>query len=400
MVCGKPPLLETQDNVFMKCILLKERNGRMLRFKHFMAVCLIMSFSCSLFAADVILNEYSAVAGGQFLNGGNSSADNDGGRASDSYFGRVMGNGGDWFELVVITDHLDMRNWRFDIYDSGLLNETLALTNHNIWSDLRSGTIITVSEDVPSDINYNPAAGDWWINVQANNSADGLYISASNFVVSNNNWQLRIRNGSGAIIFGPAGEGVSPTSGISDTEIFRLETEPNASIAANSSKYSDGKSFSTFGSPNQWGQQGLNQLRTVVPASTTLTLTTPNGLEMITAGNTYTVKWTSTGTIDNVLIEYSTDFGNIWSPVTPPNVGNTGSHNWLVPLVNSTECFVRVVNNGNLAVYDISDGAFTIYHCAVEGDLTGDCMVSFDDFAVMADAWLDCGNPYNPDCSK
>src|SRR5512140_2546120 len=124
----------------------------MFSFKYFLAVCLVLSLSGYAFCASVILNEYNAVAGSMFLNGGNSSADADGGRASDSYFGRVAGNGGDWFELVVITDHLDMRTWTLDIYDNGGLTETLDRAGRSSWADLRSGTIITVSEDVPSDI--------------------------------------------------------------------------------------------------------------------------------------------------------------------------------------------------------------------------------------------------------
>jgi len=245
--------------------------------KELLAICLILVFSGTVFAADVILNEYNAVSTSDFLNGGNAAADEDGGRASDSYFGRVLGNGGDWFELVVITDHLDMRNWMLDIYEGGSYDSTLQLTNHSIWADLRSGTIITVSEDLESDISYNPAAGDWWINVQANDDADGLYIEASGFPVSNDDWQLRIRNAGGAVIFGPAGEGVSPPSGVSNTEIFRLEANPNASITANSADYDDGRNLSTFSSPNRWGLQDFNQLRSVAAEPSTLTLLSPNG---------------------------------------------------------------------------------------------------------------------------
>ncbi len=138
----------------------------MFEVKKLCVLCLILSFFHTAFGADVILNEYNAVSSSMFLNGGNASADADGGRASDSYFGRVMGNGGDWFELVVISDHLDMHNWKLDIYDDEEFYETLELTNHGIWSDLRSGTIITVSENLESDVSYNPPAGDWWINVQ------------------------------------------------------------------------------------------------------------------------------------------------------------------------------------------------------------------------------------------
>ncbi|MHC4751321.1 MAG: hypothetical protein ACYTFW_15800, partial [Planctomycetota bacterium] len=163
----------------------------MFGLKKFCVLCLILSFLGSAFGADIILNEYNAVSSINFLNGGNASVDGDGGRASDSYFGRVMGNGGDWFELVVITDLLDMRDWTLDICNG---TEILELTDHNIWSDLRSGTIITVSEDLQSDVSYNPAAGDWWINVQANGTASGDYITASDFPVHNTSWQLTIRD--------------------------------------------------------------------------------------------------------------------------------------------------------------------------------------------------------------
>ena len=99
----------------------------MFELKKFCIFFLILSFWGSAFGADIILNEYNAVSSTLFLNGGNASADSNGGRASDSYFGRVQDNGGDWFELVVITDHLDMRNWKLDIYDNGLFTETLTL---------------------------------------------------------------------------------------------------------------------------------------------------------------------------------------------------------------------------------------------------------------------------------
>ncbi len=297
------------------------------RVKEILIVCLILSFSGTVFAADIILNEYNAVDGTEFLNGGDSSADADGGRASDSYFGRVLGNGGDWFELVVITDHLDMRDWRLDIYNYGVFDEALRLTNHSIWSDLRSGTIITVSEDFPDDVSYDPCSGDWWINVQANNMASGIYIEPSNFPVTNNDWQLRIRNDNDVVIFGPAGEGIKPLSGISDTEIFRLEAKPSSLITADSNDYDDGKNLSTFGSPNRWGIQDFSALRSVVAGVSTLTLLTPNGSESIIGGSSYDITWSNTGTVASVLIEFSIDNGNRWSEVYPTNTGNTGSYN-------------------------------------------------------------------------
>ena len=468
----------------------------MCGLKKLFAVCLILSFTGIVFGAAVILNEYNAVDTDEFLGGGTAALDENGTRASDSYFGRILSNGGDWFELVVITDHLDMRNWKLVIYVDGAEDETLNLTNHSIWSDLRSGTIITVSEDVPSDISYNPAAGDWWINVRAKNGADGLYIEASNFSVSKSSWQLQIKNASGTVIFGPAGEvpdGDDDDIKISGTEIFRLETNPSAAVTPASADYDDGDNFSTFGSPNQWGLQDLFQLRSVINGTSSLTLLSPNDSEEIAGGTIYNITWNNTGTISNVIIEYSinngstwtvvsppnvgntgsynwlvptvtseqclvrvknaadsavydvsnatfkiiqstltlltpnggqiiagganynitwnytgtvggvlvefsTDNGSIWSEVYPPNVGNTGSYKWLVPIVESEQCMIRLSNTANPAVYDISNAVFTIYECSLDGDLTGDCIVNMADLTVMVASWLDCGNPYDSDC--
>ena len=221
----------------------------------------LRSFTAAPGVSAVILNEYSAVLSDKFLNSGGATSDRDGGRASDAYFGRVAGNGGDWFELVVITDHLDMRSWQLDIWENGQHDKTLTLTDETIWSDLRSGTIITVSEDLPDDISYNPLNGDWWINVQANDTASGDYIEAANFKVTTDDWQLIIKNSSGVVIFGPAGEGIYPTGGVNDDEIFRLEEDPSASITGTSIDYEDAESLSTFGSPNIWNEQSFKRLR-------------------------------------------------------------------------------------------------------------------------------------------
>lgn len=214
--------------------------------------------------AEIILNEYNAVDDNAFLGGGTATGDVEGGQASDTHFGRIPGNGGDWFEMVVVKDHLDIRGWKLEIFEDGNLLKTLTLTQHAIWKDLRSGTIITVSTKVPSDISYEPAKGDWWINVQAHENADGLYIDKTSFPTSANNWQLKIRNKTGAVAFGPAGEGISPSTGIGRFEVFRLKDDPSETVTPNSTEYDDGDDFSTFGAPNRWGVQKFGKLRATV----------------------------------------------------------------------------------------------------------------------------------------
>lgn len=247
----------------------------MLKARLFLVFCCLVVYAPTTFGAKMILNEYNAVADSNYLNAGDANSDQDGGYASDSYFGRVQGNGGDWFELVVIQDHLDIRRWKLDIFVNGAFDETLRLTNHPIWSDLRSGTIITVSEDLSDDVSYDPVydpydpeAGDWWINVQARIGASGQYIEATNFPVNNNDWQLRIKTLANVIIFGRCGEGIVPGVKVSDIEIFRLEADPNASITPDSTNYDDGKTLSTFGSANRWpggNVQDFSQLRKIAP---------------------------------------------------------------------------------------------------------------------------------------
>jgi hypothetical protein len=346
-------------------------------------------FAGTLWGADVILNEYNAVSNTEFLNGGDSAADESGGRASDSYFGRIPGNGGDWFELVIIKDHLDMRSWHLDIFDNGKLAKTLTLTAHPIWQDLRSGTIITVAEDVRSDINYDPAAGDWWINVQADDSAEGLYIQALSFPVSANNWQLRIRDVGSTTMFGPAGEGVAPDAKVGSTEIFHLETDPSADVTPDDKDYDDASDFSTFGAPNRWGAQDVNDLRpALAPKPASIKLLAPNGAETLTAGKVVTVRWQSEGIAGEVLVEFSVDYGFSWTAVYPPNLGNTGQYQWLVPLVDTEEAHVRVSSANRPSVCDESDAPFTILTSTAVADLTGDGMLDFSDLVLLAAIWL------------
>jgi hypothetical protein len=198
-----------------------------------------------------LLNEYNGVDPGNFLKSG----------ASDTYWGRVPGNGGDWFEIVVTEDHLDMRDWQLLVTDDtggdDEFSQMLLLTNDPLWSDLRSGTIVTISEDLPDDTSFDPESGDWWINVRANFSGTGTYITNQGFTVSNDAWQLQIRDPLGNVVFGPAGEGIHPTSGIGNDEVFKLEAAPTP-FTTPLANYKDGTS-STFGSPNLWSTGTLVQ---------------------------------------------------------------------------------------------------------------------------------------------
>ncbi|MBN2020096.1 MAG: lamin tail domain-containing protein, partial [Sedimentisphaerales bacterium] len=261
-----------------------------------------------LILCPVILNEYSAVADNKYIKDG----------GSDTFWGRILGNGGDWFELVVTQDHLDMRGWQLVISDdtggAGQTIQTLTLTNNDLWSDLRAGTIITVSENLPDDINnYDPENGYWWINVQAKTGASGTYINPASFKVTNNNWQLTIKDSISAVVFGPAGEGIKPIAAIGNDEVFKLEEDPGQFITA-LANYNDGTS-STFGAPNIYAAgtlvQDFSSLRNIPDGGTPIpdplvwatvpTTTSSNSITMIT-----------TAAYDPAGVEYY--FNNVTDP--------------------------------------------------------------------------------------
>jgi hypothetical protein len=161
--------------------------------KIFAVVFLLLCCAGTGFGAAVILNEYNAVSASNYLNGGTAEQDLDGGYASDSYFDRILGNGGDWFELVVIQDHLDMRWYRlyvsyFEVsagrgYEHDLQQYLVQILPWYDYHDIRR---------LPDDVSYGPANGDWWINVRASASGSGLYIEQQNFPVNNDDWQMKI----------------------------------------------------------------------------------------------------------------------------------------------------------------------------------------------------------------
>ena len=178
----------------------------------------------------LILNEYNAVAPNEFLKNSNT----------DTFWGRIVGNGGNWFELVVTQDHLDIRGWGLGmINDVGGPNQSpqnLFFSNNPVWQDLRAGSIVTISDRLATDLTYFPQVDDWWINVNVA------------IETSNNNWQLSIVDDLEQPVFGPAGEGVNPTAGVGSDEVFKLEEDPSPFLLPQAN-FNDGSS-STFGAPN------------------------------------------------------------------------------------------------------------------------------------------------------
>jgi hypothetical protein len=102
----------------------------------------------------------------------------------------------------------------------------------------------------------------------------------------------------------------------------------------------------------------------------TLRVTSPNGGEVWEAGTTHPITWTSSGSIANVKIEYSTTSpwdGQLVDPQTVvASTPNTGSYPWVVAQSMSAVCHVRVSDAAG-TTSDMSDAAFRIVMCGFTG---------------------------------
>lgn len=211
----------------------------------------------------------------------------------DTFFGVVEGNGGNWIELVVIKDHLDIRGWKLEWMNADLISNSGAVTflTHPLWSDLRAGTIITIREDdlsppgfgvLLTDLSYDPSRGDWWIHVNVDEPPVNNVVSQTGFKVDDDDWRMRILDDSSNVIQDFIGEGTflwGGGGGIANDEVGKLEQDPSAAAASSGPPlpaYNDGTS-SSFGSENIWLAHTLKQdfsaLRPFVPSVPALTRT-------------------------------------------------------------------------------------------------------------------------------
>ena len=231
-------------------------------------------------APSVIVNELNAVDDTNYLNGGTLALDDDGAPAStDSHFGRVLGNGKDWFELVVVGDggpgSTSLTGWKIAVGTSDpggnfTARTTIELSDPATWDNVANGTILTFIDTNTAGggldteinrVNQLTTSGYAWTNIYLGSSV----VSGDDLTsldLNANNTQIVITDASGTKIFGAAGEGIAPLSGISGTEIFELENDPSPQVSplddssATVNGYDDGSSSSTFGSPNLFTPAG------------------------------------------------------------------------------------------------------------------------------------------------
>jgi len=99
-------------------------------------------------------------------------------------------------------------------------------------------------------------------------------------------------------------------------------------------------------------------------AETSISLISPNGVELWYSGFKQDITWWSVGNVGPVRIEFSSDDGKTWE-VVAAETENDGRFTWVVPDVNSTTCYIRISEADDGIPSDTSDRAFIISHVAV-----------------------------------
>jgi len=91
-------------------------------------------------------------------------------------------------------------------------------------------------------------------------------------------------------------------------------------------------------------------------------VTNPNGLDELGACTQTSITFTHPSNYTSFDLAYSLNNGSTWSTIATgyTQTGTTGTYNWAIPNVFTTQARVRVSPNGNAAYGDISDNMFTI----------------------------------------
>src|SRR5437870_5470008 len=91
-----------------------------------------------------------------------------------------------------------------------------------------------------------------------------------------------------------------------------------------------------------------------------LVVSAPNGAETWIVGSAQAISWTTTGTVPNVKLEYSTDGGVTYPNVVAASAANTGSFSWTIPDNISNTVRVRLSDATDASATDTSDANFKI----------------------------------------
>ena len=89
-------------------------------------------------------------------------------------------------------------------------------------------------------------------------------------------------------------------------------------------------------------------------------LISPNGGESYSVNSIQTIRWLAYSSVATVKLEYSTNNGSSWNLISSSETASNQSYNWTVPNAVTNNALIKITDNGNTSIYDLSDNAFSI----------------------------------------
>ncbi|MCP5052288.1 MAG: hypothetical protein GY940_34285 [bacterium] len=256
-------------------------------------------------------------------------------------------NGGGWTTITASTTNDGTHAWTVPNAVSSQCKVRISETDGSP-SDTGSGVFSIVSASTPTITVTSPNGGE---ELEAGKSHSVTWTSTGTvgsvkiqYSVNNgNNWSNAINS--------------TPNDGAYS---WSVPTTESAQCLIRIKEASDGQ-------PIDYSNAVFSIVSSTPPTAPTITVTSPNGGENLEAGTSHTITWTTTGTIGPVRIEFSQNNGGNWSTVVSSTSdgfsapSGSGSYNWNVPSVDSSQCLIRVSEASDGNPSGSSGSVFTIY---------------------------------------
>lgn len=102
-----------------------------------------------------------------------------------------------------------------------------------------------------------------------------------------------------------------------------------------------------------------DEIGSLSQADKSITILTPNGNDVWAIGSLQTIKWISNGINGGLRIQISRDGGSTFELIQD-NVPNVGFFNWTVQGPVTFQTLIKITNNDDPNVFDVSDASFSI----------------------------------------
>ncbi|MDP8320947.1 MAG: tandem-95 repeat protein [Candidatus Stygibacter australis] len=123
-----------------------------------------------------------------------------------------------------------------------------------------------------------------------------------------------------------------------------------------------------------------------------LWVTSPLGGEFIESSSSFLITWIRSDTSSTVTIEFFD--GADWSTISNSAV-NTGEYNdWIAPGIDSDDCLIRITDNGNNEITNVSDNTFSIKGNIIEHNEEVSGIWTLDDspYTIIGKATIPAGS--------